>query len=93
MKNINSVKLLRIKSEFVHLKNKKILIYGSGVNAKLFIEALPDFNIVAILDRTRYEGSIQNIPIITWDQVNKDTADVIIIACNRKNFREIFLKK
>ncbi len=92
MKNINSVKLLRIKSEFVHLKNKKILIYGSGVNAKLFIEALPDFNIVAILDRTRYEGSIQNIPIITWDEVNKDTADVIIIACNRKNFREIFLR-
>ena len=85
-------KLMIIRSTFAHLKNKKVLIYGSGVNAKLLIESLQGFNIVGMLDKTYYEGYIQQIPIITWDEVNQDTADVIIIASNVKSFREIFLR-
>lgn len=78
--------------KFGHLKDKKILIYGSGKNARLLIEALHDFNIVGIIDRFYFDGSIQNIPIIIWDEVNKNTADVLIIASSIKNFREIFLR-
>lgn len=92
VKKINSVELSDVTLKFQHLKNKNILVYGTGVNAKLLIEALQDFHIVGILDKIRYEGYIQDIPIITWDEVTKDTAEVIIIASNVKNFREIFLR-
>ncbi len=92
MKKINSVELSDITVRFQHLKNKNILVYGTGINAKLLIEALQGFHIVGILDKIRYEGYIQDIPIITWDEVTKDTAEVIIIASNVKNFREIFLR-
>lgn len=92
MKKVENEQLTMIKLEFAHLKNKKILVYGSGENAKLLIEALQGFNIIGILDRFRYEGNIQAIPILTWDDIDKHTADVIIIASNRKNFREIFLR-
>ncbi len=82
---------MKIKREiFSFASNMKILIYGTGKIAKLLIENLYDFNIVGVIDAHKVEGELQGIPVIMWDDVDKDTADILIIAARNDVQREIF---
>ena len=83
-------KVQQIRESFLSLKDKRIIIYGSGVIAKRVIEALGDFQIVGILDRTRLEGCIENIPILSWEDVGQNFADILIIAATQQNCKEIY---
>ena len=80
----------KIRESFLSLRDKRIIIYGSGVIAKRVIEALGDFRIVGILDRTKLEGCVENIPILSWEDVDDGFADILIIAARFQNCKEIY---
>lgn len=79
-----------LHDRFRNLKQKKILIYGTGAVASRLVDALADFNIVGVLDRVYVEGEFCNLPILTWEDITQDTADIVIIAAARKNYKIIF---
>ena len=83
-------KVQKIRESFLPLRDKRIIIYGSGVIAKRVIGALGDFQIVGILDRTKLEGCIENIPILSWEDVDQNSADILIIASSLQNCKEIY---
>ena len=76
--------------KFEELRGKKILIYGVGKVAARLIETLSEFNIVGIIDRVHFEGTLLNIPILTWDDIDKGMADAIILGALKKNYKTIY---
>ena len=66
-----------LQERFKKFKEKKILIYGTGKTAVGLIEALRDFHIVGVIDRVRFEGMLSGCPILTWDDIDTETADLI----------------
>lgn len=87
---MNQIRLKRLRETFTQLQNKKILMYGTGVIAHRLALALEGFQIVGYLDRNKVEGDIEGVPIITWDDVEDGTADVLVIASAVLNYREIY---
>lgn len=79
-----------IQKRFEQLRHKKILIYGTGKIAENLLAALEEFHIVGIIDKSRFEGKLMNIPILVWDDIDRNTADIIIIASLRKNYKVIY---
>lgn len=82
--------LKNMQNKFPKLKEKKILIYGTGIIAKRLIQSLLDFNIIAVIDRIQFMGDIEGIPIKMWDEIQEGDADVIIIAALPRNYNEIY---
>lgn len=79
-----------IRRQFEQFRHKKILIYGTGKIAESVLSDLKDFNIVGIIDKARFEGKLMGIPILIWDDIDRNTADMIIIAALRKNYKIIY---
>lgn len=75
---------------FQQLKDKKILIYGTGVIAKKIIKGLPGFCIVGTVDGVKFRGNIEGIPIRMWDEVYEGDADAVIIASLPQNYNIIY---
>ena len=75
---------------FEELKGKKILIFGTGKIAERVLEELNGFDVVGIIDRNLFEGSLMGIPILTWDDIDDNTAEAIIIASLKKHYKEIY---
>ena len=66
---------LKYESErFYQLKNKKILIYGTGKAAKKLISGLKDFTLVGVLDPVHFEGEFCGVPVLVWDDVDAGMA-------------------
>lgn len=83
-------KTKKIREHFWSLRDKRIIIYGSGTIANRVLEALYDFQIVGILDRIKLEGYIRDIPILSWEDVGENFADILIIASSAKVCKEIY---
>ena len=79
-----------IYSRFQEYQKKKILIYGTGKIAEKIIEALEGFLIVGVVDRTRSYGEFKKKPILLWEDVKKDTAEVLNLAASQKHYETIF---
>lgn len=79
-----------IRRQFEQFRHKKILIYGTGKIAESVLSDLKGFNIVGIIDKVRFEGKLMDIPILIWDDIDRNTADIIIIAALRKNYKIIY---
>lgn len=78
------------KESFQHLKNKKIVLYGTGVIAKRLLEALEEYQIVGILDKILVDGEIGQHQILQLEKLNKNLVDVIIIASNEIYYEDIY---
>lgn len=79
-------------NEMSWCKNKNIVIYGRGVNAKRLIPVLlsQQTNIVGIMDKDIWNGSFENIPIICWDDMEYLKVDFMIIAAAPINIMNIY---
>ena len=58
-----------MKKIFNFALDKKIIVYGTGKNASFLIDSLKDCKIIGMLDAHKVEGTVDNIPIITWDDI------------------------
>lgn len=83
-------RIQKIREAFLPFRGKRIIIYGSGIIANRVLEALYDFQIVGILDRLKLEGYIKNTPILSWEDVGVDFADILIIASKSDFYQEIY---
>ncbi len=76
---------------FQHIKDKKILIYGTGkIAERLLLEMLPGFQVIGVVDRTKFCGEKCGFPILMWDDIQPGTADVVIIAARQRFYQEIY---
>ena len=80
----------KIRSKFENYKNDKILIYGTGKRAGNLIDALNDFHIVGVVDKDNIYGEFKKKPILVWDEIRPNTAELLIIAADRRYYEEIF---
>ena len=72
---------------------KKIIIYGTGVNARSFIEQIKtSSDIVCCIDKDRLTGNCNGIPIRTWEDIEPGMADCIVIAATERHTREIYTR-
>ena len=77
-------------NKFQQFKEKKILIYGTGKIAARLIESLSGFHIIGVIDRVYAEGYFEGIPILTWDDIKRNMADIIILGASKVNYQSIF---
>ena len=83
----------KMVNKFPDMKNKKILIYGTGKVAEhLLMETFSDAQIVGVIDKVKFCGEKCGFPILTWDDLQSGDADVIVIAAPQKYYREIYLR-
>ncbi|WP_276951328.1 hypothetical protein [Acetatifactor muris] len=73
-----------------HLRNRKILIYGTGTVARRLVGNLYGFSVIGIVDRLHFGGSIAGVPIILWDEIQPGDVEVVIIAASSQNYEEIY---
>lgn len=59
----------RIERLVKRLKYEKIVVYGTGINAKRVVDALSDRDIIGILDRDTNSGYFEGIKILTIDEM------------------------
>lgn len=82
------------KNKFADVKQKKIALYGLGKHTKEILDLCEDYNIVALLDRTRTGEMQWGLPIVSVDEAYKMGVDRIIIVASSVNtpiiFRRIF---
>lgn len=76
----------------VVFKNKKIIIYGTGVMAETFFDKNSDAKIIGIMDRFKIYGYWKDVPIVMWEDIKKGDADIIVIAAAMKNIQEIYYR-
>ncbi|WP_029201255.1 hypothetical protein [Oribacterium sp. NK2B42] len=75
------------------LHNKRIIVYGTGINSKHFIDENKNVSaIVCVIDNTILSGFFNGIPIYTWEEIEPDAADCLVIAANPKHTKEIYYR-
>lgn len=84
------MEIKRLVELLFELKIKKIVIYGTGLNAKRLVEQLRDVEVAGVLDRTRIDGEFLGIPIVEWDDIKPDNNMAIVVASRVSVEREIF---
>ncbi|MBE6085491.1 MAG: hypothetical protein E7203_08600 [Selenomonas ruminantium] len=73
--------------------DKKIIVYGTGLNAKSFIIKYREvLDIICCLDKVRRFGDCAGIPIKNWAEIEIGTADCIVVAATDKYIREIYFR-
>lgn len=87
---MDDYKIKILNQQFEHLKEKRILLYGTRKTALYMIENLREIQIVGLLDRVILEGEFHGIPIITWEEAEDVHADAIVIAAAIYNCKEIY---
>ena len=76
----------------IHDLSSKVLIYGTGKLAKELMKACYALDIVGILDGMKQEGNFFGFPILSWRDVQANTADTVIIAADKSHIREIYCR-
>lgn len=76
---------------FLHMKNKRVAIYGMGRRSATLLPGITDFNIVGVLDRdeSNVGKELCGIKVISIKDVSTD-ADAIIINSDPSNYEIIY---
>lgn len=77
---------------FDNIKNKKIMVYGTGKISRQLLPEMADFRIEMVSDRCVFSDAFEGLPFIDFDFVEREDIDAIIIASSIKNQKEIYLR-
>ncbi len=77
------------KENFGKFKEKKIMLYGVGVQTGHIVSTFPEYNIVGLLDRKFSTGKMYNKPIYALEDAKKLDIDIIIIVARNSNISAI----
>lgn len=78
------------RKKFQHLKDKKLLVYGTGINARRFIRSLSGFQIQGVVDRVHFGGEVEGVPVVLWDEIGPEGIDAVIIASAPNHYKVIY---
>lgn len=73
-------RLEKLKQKREELRDKRIVVYGTGINAEAVLKAFPEWNILALMDKRKTGRYVYGKKIISIDEVKLLDIDVIIIA-------------
>ena len=68
------------EEKFAKYKNKRIFIYGTGINAQSIVERYEDYNIVAFISKADIGNYMCGKLIVSLEQAIIMRADIIIVA-------------
>ncbi len=91
VKNNYQMEADKFRNIFLNYQKKRIVLYGIGRYTATLIPAIPDFNIVGLMDRD--EGNIGKIlygfPVLSKEEAEKE-ADLIIINTTETYWKVIY---
>lgn len=80
----------KFEQNFSIARQEKFALYGLGKNTEIILEQCREYNIVALLDRTRIGERVWNLPIVSVEEAYKMGVDRIIIVASSVNTPIIF---
>lgn len=78
------------EKNFASCKNKKIVLYGKGPRTRMIVEALPDYNIVGLMDKREREGIYFGKRILTYEEVRELEVDMIIAVTREHSTPHVY---
>lgn len=82
-------RLQRLKEQRALFENKRIALYGTGLNAEAIIKELEGQNIIALIDERNIGKYMYGKKIVSFDTAVFLSVDTIIIAAEARAEREI----
>lgn len=73
-------RLEKLKQRREEFKDKRIVVYGTGLNAEAVLKTFPEWNILALMDKRKTGRYMYGKKIISVDEVKLLDIDVILIA-------------
>lgn len=73
-------RMASFKEKCSRFKDKNIILYGTGINAKVLLDNFPDYNIMGLMDQNKEGKFIYGKKVLSQEEVIELQADVIIIA-------------
>ena len=71
-------------------KERRIVVYGTGLNAQKLIQAFPELNIIGVMDRDRNDGYFFGKKILNEVEIVSLNIDVIVIAAQISAMIQIY---
>ena len=78
------------EENFASCKNKKIVLYGKGPRTQMIIEALPDYNIIGLMDKREKEGIYFGKRMLTYEDVRELQTDMIICVTREHSTPHVY---
>ncbi len=75
---------------FGHLKDKKIALYGSGINAKAIVDNFPEYKFVCLVDDNAAGKYVAGKYVITFSQMLTLGVEYLIIAAQTSSAEVVF---
>ncbi len=76
---------------FDELKNMPIALYGVGINTKVILEYIKDFNIIGLMDLQSTGSFVYGYEVLSYEEVIEKVKVIIIVA--RKSVLNIIYKR
>jgi len=78
------------KENFEKYKDKKIIIYGTGIIANFIMDKFSDYNIIGFLDGNKTYGTFRDKRIFSYEEAAAQKPDLIIIAAMKDHIKLIY---
>ena len=78
------------EKNFSDCKNKKIVLYGKGPFTKLILDIVKGYNIVGIMDRDIKDGTIYNMPVLSYKEIIEQDVELIIVVSRPSSLEYVF---
>ena len=70
----------KFKNSFKNQKKKKIVLYGTGINAEAIVKNTEDFNIIGLMDAAKTGNILWNLPVFSYEEILENQVDFIVIV-------------
>ncbi|MBD8497956.1 hypothetical protein [Paenibacillus arenosi] len=78
------------RKHFSEYKERKIVVYGIGLNTKNILDGCEDFNIVGLMDPNKFGEMIYGKKILTYDEVVEQRPEAIVVIARPNSAKLIY---
>ena len=75
-----AVTVNKFRNSFNNQKNKKIVLYGTGINAEAIVKNAKEFNIIGLMDVAKTGSILWNLPVFSYEEILENQIDFIVIV-------------
>jgi hypothetical protein len=77
---------------FNKYKDKKIVLYGVGVNTKAVLESFPETSIIGLMDKTRTGQFFYGKKVLSFDEIVLAQTDIIVVVARISSAHAIYYR-
>lgn len=82
----------RFKQAFGNQKDKKIVIYGTGINAEAIVKNAGEYCIIGLMDAAKTGETIYGLPVLSCEEVLACEANYIIVVARPSVYSVIYAR-